>query len=76
MQQATGIGFTQSVPTCLALAMPGIIQDEQQLVKKNLLGFQLADTMLIDILAHIAVIPVEANNFLQNNYDTFNLGIN
>jgi hypothetical protein len=38
--------------------MPFVFHDQQRLVKENLLGLNLADPVLIDTLATVALVPI------------------
>jgi hypothetical protein len=59
VQQASSIGAAQGMEADLLTAMPFILQDQQRLVNENLLGLDLADPVLINGLATVALVPVK-----------------
>jgi hypothetical protein len=60
MKQSPGVRAAQGMQSHFANTVADILDDQQRVVKKDLLGFSLADVMFFDTLAAIAFIPVKA----------------
>lgn len=50
MQTPASIGHSESIKPALLLAVCGIIDDQERMVRENLLCLNLADTVAVDIL--------------------------
>ena len=68
MKWAFIIGFTQCVKTRLLLAMLGVRQYQQWLIKEHFFGLGLADIVLFVTLASITFIPVKADYLRPVNH--------
>ena len=71
MKQPAGISPTQGVKPCLVYAMTDIGDHKQRIIEERLLGFGLADTMLVDALADVAVVPLEALDTPEVNHAVY-----
>ena len=66
MQQSSVVGFAQSVVTLFSLTVLLIGQNQQWLVKKYLLGFKVANSVLFFAFSFVASIPVKARQVVSN----------
>jgi hypothetical protein len=61
----------QSVKTRLNLAVPGIVEQQQRLVEKDLLRLRLTDPVLVHTLARVSSIPLKALASRQINHNLY-----
>ena len=54
------IGVAKSLQSELMNTVANILDDQKRIVEKDLLGFRLSNTMLLDTLAAIPFIPIKA----------------
>lgn len=75
MQHSVCIRFAECVVAILALAMLHVLQQQQGIVEKYLLGFSHGYGMFFLAFAGIAVIPIEARDFAQINHSLYVMNI-
>lgn len=71
VQAPSGIGLTQGVIAWFVMAVALIGKNQKRLIEKNLLGLGQGDVMLIDALAPIAFVPIEAGDPVKIDHPTY-----
>ena len=62
VQPSAIVGFAECMEARFPLAMSVVAQHDERLVENGLLGFSLANAVLIRALAGVAFIPVESGD--------------